>query len=92
MAQKEMKLQPTRRRVMQYAGLALAATAYPAQGVAAAADPQEAPRPTYPDQIGNVMQRLSTYMSQARDKDLPIVSGADQMARTGYSCGHSFRY
>ena len=72
MRQEEANSQPTRRRVMHYAGLALAATVYPSEPSAAlAAEPQEAVSPTYPDQISDVMEWLSNYMSQARDKDLP---------------------
>src|SRR5579864_9351062 len=72
MRQEEANSQPTRRRVMQYAGLALAATVYPSEPSAAlAAEPQEGVSPTHPDQISDVMERLSNYMSQARDKDLP---------------------
>src|SRR5215469_8705833 len=72
MAQEEANSQLTRRRVMQYAGLALAATVYPSEPSAAlAAELQEAASPVYPDQISDAMERLSNYMSQARDKDLP---------------------
>ncbi len=66
-----MNSQPTRRRVMQYAGLALVAGAYSGKtALARSADPQEVPSPSNPDQISGVMEQLSTYMSQARDKEL----------------------
>ena len=72
MARNEEKLQPTRRQIMEFAGCALAA-AYPIR--AALADPavpqQGGIKPTYPEPISDVMQRLSTYMSEARDKELP---------------------
>jgi len=77
---KEENLRPSRRRVMQYAGLAIAASAYSADpGKARAAEPAEPPSPqpqetaspTYPDQISEVTARLTTYMSEAKDKELP---------------------
>ena len=74
MANEAMNSHPTRRRVMQYAGLVLAATAYPTEPAAANAPPPQetiTSPPTYPEKVSDVMQRLSTYMSQAKDKELP---------------------
>lgn len=65
----------TRRGVLQRAGLAVAAAAFPE--VSEAAAPLQRAEATYnppagPDQpIGEVMTKLSTYMSQARDHALP---------------------
>jgi hypothetical protein len=61
MRQEEANPQPTRRRVMQYAGLALANVYLSEPSAALAAEPQEAVSPTYPDQISDVMERLSNY-------------------------------
>ncbi|HEX7793429.1 MAG TPA: MmgE/PrpD family protein [Vicinamibacterales bacterium] len=62
----------TRRDILQRASLVVAAAALPAS--VDAASPQQATfkPPAGPDQpIGEVMNRLSTYMSQARDRALP---------------------
>lgn len=64
----------TRRGVLQRAGLAVAAAAFPGVSEAAAAQRAEATYnpPAGPDQpIGEVMTTLSTYMSKARDQALP---------------------
>ena len=66
----------TRRSVLQRAGWAVAAAAFPVAEAGAAELPQRSPAtqlpPPGPDQpIGDVMVRLSTYMSQARDHALP---------------------
>src|SRR5215471_9844089 len=62
----------TRRDLLQRASLVMAAAALPAS-VDAASPPQATFKPPAgPDQpIGDVMTRLSTYMSQARDQALP---------------------
>ena len=62
----------TRRDVLQKVGLAVAAAALPA-GVAGALQPASATPQTPAAQpaISDVMSRLSTYMSQARDRALP---------------------
>ena len=65
----------TRRGVLQRAGFAVAAAAFPR--VSNAAAPRQQGEATYkppagPDQpIGEIMTRLSTYMSTARDHPLP---------------------
>jgi 2-methylcitrate dehydratase PrpD len=62
----------TRRDIFQRASLVVAAAAFPA--TAESASPQQAAYkpPAGPDQpIGEVMTRLSTYMSKARDQALP---------------------
>src|ERR1700674_2054025 len=66
----------TRRGVLRRAGWVIAAAAFPpatATGVAALLPPGTAARPqTAADlPIGDVMARLSAYMSQARDRALP---------------------
>jgi 2-methylcitrate dehydratase PrpD len=65
----------TRRSVLQRAGWAVAAAAFPAVDAGAALPQRGAAMqlpPPGPDQpIGDVMVRLSTYMSQARDHALP---------------------
>jgi 2-methylcitrate dehydratase PrpD len=67
------KVRPTRRQMMAIAGGAVAAAAYPIRS--AVADPavprQEAIKPTYPEPISDVTQRLTTYMSEARSRELP---------------------
>jgi 2-methylcitrate dehydratase PrpD len=65
----------TRRGVLQRAGLAVAAAAFPSVSKAAAS-PQQGEAtykpPAGPDQpIGDVMTTLSTYMNKARDQPLP---------------------
>jgi len=66
----------TRRGVLQRAGFAMAAAAFPHTSEAAAPPSQQGEAtykpPAGPDQpIGDVMTRLSTYMSKARDQALP---------------------
>jgi hypothetical protein len=67
----------SRRSVLQNAGLVIAAVAFPAEAgtvpgptVAAQNDSVNGEHP-----ISDVMRRLSTYMSQARDRACPITSG-----------------
>jgi 2-methylcitrate dehydratase PrpD len=81
--QEETYRRLSRRRVMKYAGMVFAATAYPAEALGAnpagssapkppqPAEPQETASPTYPDPISDVTTQLTSYMSQARDKELP---------------------
>jgi 2-methylcitrate dehydratase PrpD len=65
----------TRRSVLQNAGLAIAAVAFPAEAVTASspapavAAQNDAVNGEHP--ISDVMRRLSTYMSEARDHALP---------------------
>ena len=59
----------TRRGVLQRAGLAVAAAAFPS--VTAAAMPQRGAAAPTQTAISDVMVRLSTYMSQAADRALP---------------------
>src|SRR5690242_447650 len=65
----------TRRGVLQRAGLAMAAAAFP--GVAEASPRQRGETTTYkpppgPDQpIGQVITKLSAYMSEAKDRAMP---------------------
>jgi len=64
----------SRRDVLQRAGLVIAAAAMPegARHLAAQAGPTLAPGQTNADlPISAVMTRLSTYMAEARDRDLP---------------------
>ena len=75
-SERESPFQMTRRSVLQRAGWALAAAAFPSVrdvaagplfGMPAKATPQT--RADYP--VSDVMKRLSTYMNQARDQALP---------------------
>jgi len=62
----------TRRDILQRASLVVAAAALPAAAEAASAQATTFKPPAGPDQpIGEVMTRLSTYMSEARDRALP---------------------
>src|SRR5690242_10291690 len=64
----------TRRRVLRGAGLLAAATAAPALGQTPPSSPARTPGlpPPGPDHpVSDVTARLSTYMSQARERALP---------------------
>jgi len=67
-------MEPTRREVLHRAGWVVAAAAFPSVTGAAATSPPEtaaqAPTSSPDHAIGDVMARLSTYMSQARDRAL----------------------
>jgi 2-methylcitrate dehydratase PrpD len=72
----DSRLRLTRRNVLQSAGLAIAAAAFPEELTAAAPALQRGAAtllpPSGPDHpASDVMVRLSTYMSQARDHALP---------------------